>query len=83
MYTPKDHEELFDVKPVGVKYICEFCNEGEMIADKTMIANPFEFLKSPLIAHKCTKCGKTLQLMENYPKIEWVKSEHNIDNRED
>ena len=25
-----EREEMFNLHPVGVRYICDFCNEGEM-----------------------------------------------------
>lgn len=73
-YQPKEHEETFNLKPVGVRYICEFCNEGEMKVDPsgdaaTIMTNP------PLIPHKCTKCGKTMHLRKQYPYIEWETEE--------
>ena len=73
-YIPKKHEEIFPIKPVGVRYICEFCNEGEMRVDvdgeqAAILTNP------PLIPHKCTKCGKTMHLRKQYPYIEWVAEE--------
>lgn len=77
-YIPKEHEETFSIKPVGVKYICEFCNEGEMVVDTdgevaAILTNP------PLIPHKCTKCGKTMHLRKQYPYIEWVPEEEDKD----
>lgn len=69
----RPNEEDFEVRPIGVRYICEFCHEGEMIVDhtegqfiETVLTNP------PLIQHKCTKCGGTMRLPRSYPYIEWV-----------
>lgn len=69
MFTPKEHEETFNVKPIGVKYICEFCNEGEM---KTVAGSEVKMGFPPMFDHKCTKCGKTMLLPKMYPYIEWV-----------
>lgn len=74
-YTPKEHEEVFDIKPVGVRYICEFCNEGEMIADpKEPILMTVEGVQL-MRTHICNKCGKSMKLPKTYPYIEWVPVE--------
>jgi len=65
-YKPKEHEELFEVKPIGVRYVCEFCNEGEMKYEPTLNS---EYDK--MYVHKCTKCFQTLLLPKIYPYIEW------------
>ena len=73
--TLKEHEEAFELKPVGIRYTCEFCNEGEMIYDSN---NPFslqEFGHTRMISHKCNKCGKDMKLPKTYPYIEWVTAE--------
>ena len=68
-----EHERTFDVHPVGVKYICENCNEGEMELDKE---NPIYFATNPpLIPHKCTKCGCKMSLRKTYPYIEWLSDD--------
>lgn len=74
MFQPGEHERSFPIKPVGVKYICEFCGEGEMKVSgdaRTLIltSNP------PLIKHVCTKCGKEMLLPKSYPYVEWVTEE--------
>lgn len=76
-YQPKEHEETFPVKPIGVRYICEFCGDGEMVVDPTGEA-PSLMTNPPLIPHKCTKCGETMHLQRMYPFIEWQREE--IDN---
>ena len=66
MYEPKPHEKLFGVRPIGVKYICPFCNEGEMKADHTSTER-----MPHMFPHKCTKCNKTMQLEKVYPYVEF------------
>jgi len=66
MYEAKEHEKLFGVRPIGVKFICPFCNEGEMKSD---LDNPERM--PHMFPHKCTKCAKTMQLNKVYPYIEW------------
>lgn len=64
-----EHEVSFPIRPVGVKYICELCNNGEMKVDfngEMLASDP------PLIPHKCTNCGGTMHLPKQYPYIEWV-----------
>lgn len=71
MIELRPHEERFDVKPIGIRYICEFCNEGEMIftGRRGTIVNvePPKFL----FQHRCNKCGKTMDLPRSYPYVEW------------
>lgn len=68
MRVLQPQEEMFEIKPMGVRYICEFCNEGEqrfqpLAAEKTA---------SSMFPHKCTKCGKGMMLPRVYPYIEWI-----------
>lgn len=63
-----EHEQLFPIYPVGVKYICEFCKNGEMQVDTS---EPMLACDPPLIAHRCNKCGKIMHLPKQYPYIEW------------
>lgn len=74
MFQPSEHERTFPIKPIGVKYICEFCGEGEMKVSEdartfVLTSNP------PLIKHVCTKCGKEMLLPKSYPYVEWVPVE--------
>lgn len=76
----KPHEQAFSIKPVGIKYICEFCHEGEMIRDKngprtTLLSNP------PFYQHVCTKCGKIMHLPKIYPYVEWIDVNDQIINQ--
>lgn len=71
MHQLNEHERSFPIKPIGIKYICEFCGEGEMkmsddASNFILTSNP------PLIKHVCTKCGKDMLLPKSYPYIEWV-----------
>lgn len=60
-------EKEFLVKPIGIKYICDTCNEGEMIptGENNWLTNP------PNFNHKCNKCGKELLLSDKYPIIRY------------
>ena len=70
MYEPLKHEELFKLTPIGVRYICEHCNEGEMKVVNPPEQNPLSFFK-----HECSKCKGVLYLQKCYPYIEWNKDE--------
>lgn len=70
MFKPNQHERVFGLKPIGVAYKCEFCNDGEMVVDTSQ---PMLTTYPSLIPHKCTKCGKTMHLTKSYPYIEWVR----------
>ncbi|AOY53362.1 hypothetical protein [Clostridium perfringens] len=56
-------EKEFLIKPVLVKYICDFCNKGEMMPNgkNNWLSNP------PKFEHKCNKCGNKIVLNEKYP----------------
>ena len=72
-YQPKNEfEELFDVKPIGVKYRCEYCGEGEQIYQSTR-ETVESLLQTDMYQHKCDKCGMVLMLPKVYPYIEWIK----------
>lgn len=72
MFQPSEHERTFPIKPIGVKYICEFCNEGEMVHNDN---EPIRMSNPPLISHRCTKCGKDMLLPKVYPYVEWIPAE--------
>ena len=72
-YVPKEHEFIFKPIPIGVGYICEFCNEGEMKYDNT--ADPNTVMSGNMYPHKCTNCNKSMLLPKVYPYIEWKKGE--------
>lgn len=72
MYQPKPNEAVFNIRPIGIKYICEHCGEGEMVRNPNgllRMSNP------PLIPHHCTKCDGELLLPKTYPYIEWIPEE--------
>lgn len=75
-----ENERAFPVKPMGIKYICEFCGEGEQICtNKTPIVLEAGTMKLPnMREHKCNKCGKTMYLKKAYPYVEYlrIKDDH-------
>lgn len=65
----KTNEEAFCIRHIGVRYICEFCHEGEMKYLAPGDDNAGLFL------HRCTKCNKEMLLPKMYPYIEWIPGE--------
>lgn len=82
MVNLKPHEELFEIKPIGVRYICEFCNEGEMIYKNEQPLFVEALNNQPILHHHvCNKCGNSMQLPKMYPYVEWtVPTEDKINN---
>lgn len=76
-YNLKPHEEMFELHPYGVRYKCEFCNEGEQVVVKDEVITVPLVMKvgnsqSPIMRkHRCNKCGKEMMLPKSYPYIEW------------
>ncbi|WP_025911977.1 hypothetical protein [Priestia flexa] len=60
-------KEYYDIKPVGVKYICDSCEEGEL--EYTGIISDHSI---PLFKHKCSECGEIRSFELKYPTIEWT-----------
>ncbi|MCR1952884.1 hypothetical protein NSA50_17930 [Clostridium sp. DSM 100503] len=60
-------EKEFLVKTVAVKYICDSCHNGELIAtgENNWMFNP------PQFTHKCNKCGSKVILSDRYPIIKY------------
>jgi len=73
-YNPKENEVIFDVRPIGIAYKCEYCHEGEqeLIKDKPIVVESGGSIPK-LREHKCNKCGKTMMLPKAYPYIEWIR----------
>lgn len=60
-------EKTFEVLPVAIKYICDVCNEGEMVYLDGKIA----FSNPPQFQHKCTYCEHLQCFTKKYPTIEY------------
>ena len=62
-------EKTFKVKPIGVKYLCDSCNVGEM-----NYTNDMEFENGvPIFRHRCTNCDNETKFTQKYPTIDFVE----------
>lgn len=72
----KPQERPIRLLPVGVKYTCEFCNDGEMKFDNSQLVGiPEQGVIPTLFPHLCSRCGKSMLLPKIYPYIDWVEKE--------
>jgi DNA-directed RNA polymerase subunit RPC12/RpoP len=60
-------EKRFEVKSIGIKYICDTCGEGEM--SPTGGLKMFE--TNATYPHICERCGAEKDLLEKYPLIRY------------
>lgn len=60
-------EISFSVKPVGIKYVCDSCEIGEMkqTGEMKMHSTHATFI------HKCDNCLNEIELKEKYPLIRY------------
>ena len=74
IYEPKPNEQTFSIRPIGVKYICEYCGEGEMkfINDDFFAIMSSTDSNPSMRKHRCDKCNGELFLPKVYPYIEWI-----------
>ena len=62
-------ERTFEVKTVGVEYVCERCSDGLMLP--TGIYLPTD---PPRWRHKCDACGCEDDLLQKYPTVRWERA---------
>ena len=62
-------ERKFAIKPVGVDYACDECEEGVMFrhGEMMLMTDPIQ------IPHKCNKCGAEKNFTEYYPTIRFER----------
>lgn len=60
-------EKTFEVKPIGIRYICDVCKKGEMHQTEKMKM----YEHHATFVHKCSNCGQELELKEKYPTIRY------------
>ncbi|EOO29044.1 hypothetical protein IIU_05726 [Bacillus cereus VD133] len=63
-------EQQFEVKPIGVRYICDICHIGEMCPT----GNNFFMEDPPKLEHMCNQCGAKIKLTDKYPIIKYQYS---------
>lgn len=61
-------EKEYQVKPVGVKYICDTCEKGEMLPNGKNNWN----VELPLFEHECSHCNTRKMLTEKFPLIRYI-----------
>ncbi len=57
-------ERTYEVKVVGIDYICDNCNTGVMEATGKML-----MVDPPQWEHKCNHCSATRNFPQKYPAI--------------
>ena len=61
-------ERTYEVRTVGMDYICDDCNVGVMEQTGVMLlTDPVQW------PHKCNNCGKTKNLWQKYPDVRWKR----------
>ena len=59
-------ERIYDVKIVGVDYVCDECGTGLMESTGVaLMSNP------PWYPHHCSHCGATKNISERYPTVRY------------
>jgi len=58
-------EQKFEVKPVGVAYVCDACGEGEM----QQVGKLHYEAEKVLFPHTCNHCGHKQDFYEKYPLV--------------
>lgn len=67
-------EREFEVKPIGVEYVCDECQVGVLVQNGKMITEGI--IKDdwgPRWPYKCPNCGHTTTLDTSYPFIKHVR----------
>ena len=63
-------ERRFEIRPFGVRYMCDNCKQGEMIA----IVGPQAFVQEAdklLVRHICNLCRNIATYKERYPTVRY------------
>lgn len=61
-------ERDYDVRPVGVEYVCDECGVGLMMhTNMAIMSNP------PQYPHHCSDCGAVKNLEQMYPMLKWER----------
>jgi hypothetical protein len=59
-------EQEYDLRPVGVRYVCDKCGVGVMTPTGTMLCS-----YPPQWPHKCDHCGIIENMQEKYPTVRY------------
>lgn len=61
-------ERTYEVRPLGVEYVCDSCNTGVMIpTGLSQLTSPQRW------EHRCAHCGVVQTLFQTYPTIRWER----------
>lgn len=63
-------EREFEIRQVGVDYICDGCNTGAMLPTGVML-----LCAPPKWPHKCNHCGAEATFSVKYPSVRFERSE--------
>lgn len=68
-------EREFEVRPIGVEYVCDVCNEGVMQPNGKMITEGDINSDGwgPKWPYKCPLCGNVANLDVSYPFVKHVR----------
>ena len=61
-------ERTYELRAVGVDYLCDACGDGVTVATGLML--PTDPPKWP---HQCNKCGHTANLEQKYPTVRFER----------
>lgn len=63
-------EQKFELKAVGVDYVCDNCGDGVMVATGSfaLMSDP------PQWQHSCNKCGHPRAFFEKYPTVRFERA---------
>lgn len=61
-------EKEYSVNPIGVKYICDDCEKGELLPNGNNKWN----VAPPQFEHECNHCNARKMLNEKFPLIRYI-----------
>ena len=64
-------EKSYEIKPVGIKYVCDNCDEGEMLVS----GNIMLMTDPPKFPHKCNVCDFEKNFTTKYPFVTYRAAE--------
>lgn len=62
-------EQQFEVRPTGVKYICDHCGVGELVYVRFL---PEQYNDPNNYVHQCPHCKNEVALKEKFPTVRFL-----------